>query len=242
MQLESLLPSERVNRLFGELVKYSISNKKITLSNNEIDELQKLCSESEYELEKYWASRILKSKAPVEELHKFPYIQNYKKLTKMEWHGLLGCSEHTAHTVLFIGGGPLPLTAILLAELYNVEVTILEKNPEAVTQSRQLLKEIHLDRKVTVLCVDATQFTEYSHFNVIFVAALAGVEGTTKSKILKSIKRDTKYGSHILVRSSWGTRELLYRPIDSTVYKLFHPLIEVRPHNDIVNSVVIFQT
>lgn len=236
--LQSLSPSPKVNKLFSKLVLLSLQDQKITLSSNHLHNLQKICGQAEYELEKYWAKRIINNQKAFNE---FPYIDNYQKLTKMEWHSLLGCSMHTKHNVLFVGGGPLPLTAIVLAQRYDLSVTVIEKEQEAVDLSRNLIQKLALKHKVTIIHQDALRFRCYSDFNVIFVAALAGVDSSIKKEILDHIKTCSKKGTHLIARSSWGSRGLLYRPLDTKLFCEFNTLVEVRPHNDIVNSIVIFE-
>lgn len=239
--LESYKPSKNVNTLFSKLVKVALTEgSSSSLTANELTNLQRICSLSEFELEKHWAEKLITNKKPLDEIESFPYINNYRKLTKMEWYSLLSCSKHEDHNILFVGGGPLPLTAIILASEYDNKVTILEKDDEAANISMQLITKLKLSDKINVIKIDASKFDGYKNFNVIMVAALAGINKNVKKKILSKIKSQSKNGIHVLARSSWGMREILYRPIDSDIFKLFKTEIEVRPHNDIVNSVIIF--
>lgn len=241
IKLKKYKPSKVVNKLFTELVGEAInSDNLITLSSNQLNRLQKICSLSEFEMELYWARKIISSKNPDLTLSKFPYIDNYKKLTKMEWFSLLGCTNHNSHNILFVGGGPLPLTAILLSLDFGMNVTILEKDKSASYISKKLIEKLRLDSSIKVIHQDATKYLDYSNYNIIIVAALAGADSNTKRIILKRINRYIKTGSHIVARSSWGMRKILYRPIDRDAFSMFKTVIEVRPHNDVVNSVVIF--
>lgn len=241
VSLKSLKPSKSVNQAFSNLVSYALNPQNdLSLNQKQISKLQMICSEAEYELEKYWVNKILKSKDPKKTLEDFPYINNYRKLTQMEWDTLLSCTTHTSHKILFAGGGPLPLTAIILAQHYVDKVTVIDVDKEACDLAIQLTNKLGLDKKIEFIHTDASNFGHYSDFNVILVAALAGVESKTKEKILKKIKINSKPQTHILARSSWGLREILYRPIEKDLYKLFNPIVEVHPQNDVVNSVVVF--
>lgn len=239
--LNNYKPSKVVNSLFSKLVKVALKEgSSNSLTQSQLTNLQRICSLSEFELEKYWAKQITKSKKTLLKLENFPYINNYRKLTKMEWHSLLSCSKHNDHNILFVGGGPLPLTAIILASEYDKKVTVLEKDHDAVNISSELVRRLDLSDKIDVIEKDALEFVEYNNFNVIMVAALAGINKKTKESILSKIKSLSKIGTHVLARSSWGMREILYRPIDTKIFKLFKTEIEVKPHNDIVNSIIIF--
>lgn len=239
--LKNYKPSKTVNSLFAELVKVALNDRDFNvLDSNKLKKLQRICSLSEFELEKNWANKIIKSSNAFLTLDHFPYVDNYRKLTKMEWYSLLSCSKHGDHNVLFVGGGPLPMTAIILASEYNKKVTILEKDTEAVEISKKLIKHLNLHNMINIIKSDASEFVNYRKFSVIIVAALAGVDKKIKKEILSRIHEQAKISTHVLARSSWGMREILYRPIDKDVFKLFKTEIEVRPHNDIVNSVIIF--
>lgn len=241
--LNDLSPSEKVNFLFSQLVEKSLEegDKNTTLTKSETAKLQLICARAEYEMEKYWAKRILEAIDSNNELLKFPYYSNYEKLTQMEWFSLLSCTKHIKHKAIFVGSGPLPLTAIVLAKKYTSTVTVLDVDKEACELSRKLIKKLGLEKKIRVINEDGVNFESYKEYNLIFIAALAGVDIKTKENILKKIRKDTEKGIHILARSSWGMREILYKPLDKKLFKLFKPIIEVRPHNDVVNSVIVFE-
>ncbi len=222
-------------------VSRSGDQKKTGLTSGEMLKLQKVCSAAEYELEKFWTAKILASKNPKAALRKFPYHGNYVKLTQLEWLSLLGCTSHRDHKVVFVGGGPLPLTAILLAQVYGKHVTIVEKEKEAAVLSAKLCRALGLQKQVSIVNVAAEDFTGYKKFNTFFVAALAGLERRTKSAIIAKIQKLAPAHSHILARSSWGSREILYRPFDLALHRT-KAIVEVRPHNDVVNSFYIMHT
>ncbi len=241
ISLKSFRPSKETNQVFSKLVSYTLNPKNsISITKTQINKLQKMCSESEYELEKYWANKIINADDPKDALSQFPYYSNYTKLTQLEWHTLLSCSHHNNHNVVFAGGGPLPLTAIVMVKNYVKKVTVLEVDKTAYNLSLQLVKKLGLSKKVTIVNTDAASFKDYSKFNVIVVAALAGVNKNAKIGIFHKIKKESSPESHILARSSSGLREMLYRPIDKSFYKMFKPVVEVHPQNDVVNSVIVF--
>jgi nicotianamine synthase len=242
LALENYRPSEKVNRLFTQLVQYVLNpESKNILKKGEVEKLQRTCQKAEYELEKYWAQKIIHGADARALIREFPYFENYVKLAQLEWSSLLSCTTHRMHNICFVGGGPLPLTAIILAETHGQAVTVLDKDRRACGISRKLIQRLDLDEKISVVEADACAYEDYGKFNVIMVAALAGMEKREKEKILLNIKRYAGQETHILARSSWGARELLYRPLDSKFSKLFHPVMEVIPQNDVINSIVIFK-
>jgi len=241
--LTDLSPSTTVNRLFSELVSLAISDlERHKLAISKLNHLQQICSASEYELEKYWANRIVNSKNPKLELVKFPYFQNYLDLTKLEYFSIKGCTEHEVHHYLFVGGGPLPMTAIVLAKIYGVRVTIIDYDKQACKISEELISKLELGDLIYIVNQDGAVFNDYGKYDVVFVAALAGIDKNIKANILKQIKLTSRPDTHILARSSWGNRQLLYKSLGKEVYKMFTPVIEVHPQNHIVNSVIVMKT
>lgn len=241
MALNDLTPSKEVNSLFSQLVKYALTSSKNKFTKAQINSLQLISSKAEFELERFWTEKIVQSKNPKKTLSKFPYLKNYQKLTQIEWYSLLSCTSHKKHNILFAGGGPLPLTAIVLAEKYNQHITILDIDKTACELAIRVVKSLKLEKRIKIINSDASCFADYKNFNVIMIAALAGTTKYVKQEILKQIKSTSLKGTHILARSSFGARELLYRPLDKKLYKFFTPILEVRPLNDVVNSAIIFK-
>lgn len=242
-RLENLFPNDEVNSLFSELVKLSLDDQLThDLSENEISQIQKLSSQSEYLMEVYWANKIINSDDPVNELKNFWYYDNYVDLTRMEWNGLISCNPDIHEKqVLFIGSGPLPLTAILLARDYDCNITLLDIESEAIELSKKLITALGLIDKFSFIKADASVFHGYSDFNVIFVAALAGIDNHTKDQIVLNINNNASIDSNILMRSSYANRKILYKPISENIFKILKPIMEIRPYNEVVNSVLIFK-
>ncbi|WKZ25672.1 MAG: nicotianamine synthase family protein [bacterium] len=238
-KLKSFKPSERVNGIFTDLVNLAlVANHQLKVGAKDYELLQKSASSAEYELEKHWSSKIIKNGY---ELKNFPYYNNYLELTKVEWNSLLSCKTHHNHNVLFIGSGPLPLTAIILARDYNCDITIIDISSKAIDLSRKLIKKIGLNDKITAINADALSFQLYKNFDVIYLAALAGIDRGVKRKILKKIRLDSIKGVHLIARSSFGNREMLYKPLSNNDIEGFKLDLEVRPYNGIVNSFLILR-
>jgi nicotianamine synthase len=240
-QLKDFSPGEKVNDSFSRLVQLAMKyDKKIELCEDKKQHLQQLSAEAEYQLEKYWADKIINSVDPVKELETFPYFKNYQDLTTLEYNSLHSCVAHKDHKFIFIGGGFLPLTSMVLASKYNTPSTIIDIDKEVTAKSRILIKVLKLDHLIDIQN-SAGQTFNYQNYNIIFVAALAGLDSETKTEIFNQIKSTAPKGSHIVARSSWNNRELLYRPIDESIYKSFTPIIKVDPFHDVINSVVILE-
>jgi nicotianamine synthase len=238
-----LRPSEAVNALFARLVRVALSPEVQAhdLSCDDVARLQALCGAGEYELERFWVEETLAAADPPAALRRFPYFQNYVNLTRLEWSSLTACQRHRSHSILFCGGGPLPLTAILLARNYGIRSMVIDNCPDAVELSTRLVEALGLGGAIEIVHADARAYGSFEDYNTIFVAALAGVDDAAKADIFRRIRLEAPEDAHVMARSSWGNRTLLYRPLPRTIYDELVPVAEVRPPGDIVNSIVIFR-
>jgi nicotianamine synthase len=240
LALKNLKPCFRVNRLFSELVTLVLDPKtKNTLKIAEVEKLQLISSQAEYELEKYWAKRIVKSDDPQKTLDDFPYYRNYEQLVQLERLVSEATITKLQYSLLLVGGGPLPLTAILLSKKTFKRIVVLEIDHEAFLLSSTLIKKLGLDKKIKIIHIDAQVFPGYQSFDWIVVSVLAGIERGVKKGILDQIAKNLHSEARVLVRSSWGSRCLLYRPVSFSWLRKFRVLVEIKPHNEIINSTFV---
>lgn len=238
-QISDFKPSPEVNTLFTSLVSWAVDIKESEgdmLSEEDKEDLRSICSTAEYEMEKYWAQKILEGQS----IKDFWYYKNYSELTHLEWSSICYCKEHR-HKVLFIGGGPLPMTSIILALEHGIESIVLEKDEEAYSLSKEVIKRIGLEKDIKVLQADAFTYSKYHDFNTIFVASLVGASDDEKIKLFENIKINSDKHVHLIVRSAWGKREYLYKKIPDEIFSIFKPIIKIDPYTDIVNSVLILK-
>jgi len=236
-----LSPTHTINSLFSTLVSYALTSKPIPVPEAVIQNIQHIASRGESALESYWSTRIAKSKDPWLELLKFPYIGNYKQLISLEWKIVQNCANHDNHSILFCGGGPLPISAILLAHIYHQSVTVIDTDLEAVKQARALIDSMKLNEYISVIHADIHSYTSLSTYSLIYVAALVGKNDAEKEAVFSHLKNSVSPNTHILTRSSWGNRTLLYPPLPQTIQKLFQTYSEFVPSAPIINSVVLLQ-
>lgn len=240
--LTTLRPSPETNQAFSNLVTFCLTaeEKDITLSPKDITTLQELSSLAESEMETYWAKRIIASQNPNEELLHFWYYTNYSMLTDLEY-------KHTSlirndlKKILFVGGGPLPLSSILLCQKYNLRCTILEKDQASSDLATQLIEALGLSESISIKTINAAEYTNYNQFDSIIIAALVGNTPAIKDTIIRTIHANMEKDSLLLCRHAHGARKLLYPPISSSTIKEMKPIIEVAPSHSIINSFFILQ-
>jgi nicotianamine synthase len=240
--LPTLKPSPATNEAFSKLVRFCLTAKPedITLKSVDIAKLQHLSAKAESEMEIYWAKKIITSKDPNKELLAFWYYKNYTDLVDLEYSHFSLLKKNIAN-VLFVGGGPLPLTAILLSQKYELSCTVLENDKESYELGRKLVASLGLENKIIVQYIDALEYSSYAMFDVVYVASLVGTTPLSKHKIITSTHDKMKSGALLLCRSSHGVRTLLYAPVPNMTLEYLPPTTEVRPSNSIINSFVILQ-
>ena len=166
LKLDSLKPSKKTNDAFSDLVKFCENNNDVSLKKDQIQKLRALSSVAEYEMEVYWAKKILGSKDSNKELEKFWYYENYEQLVDLEYSNIT-CLYKKVRNILFIGGGPLPLTAIVLCRKYNLSCTILERDLNSHSTSVKLVEKLGLSDRIKIINIDAESYSGYRKFDII---------------------------------------------------------------------------
>lgn len=238
-RLENLRPDKKVNSVFSNLVKLATSFEKKEVELKSF--FQVAAAKAEVEMEKYWAKKIIESVNPQSTLEEFWYYQNYLDLTKLEFGSLALCHDHKMHNnVLLVGSGPLPLTGIFLARNHGCTVTFLDVNNDSLKLSEDLCEKLGI-KNVNFIPADAVTFPDYHKFDTIIIAAMIESKKIAKEKFINQLSKKVKRHTHILIRSAFHNRELLYKKLDVTKITGLHPILEVRPKNQIVNSFHVFE-
>jgi len=252
---DTLTPCPAVDTLFGELVELCLRTDgapaRTVLHDPGIRRLRpdlvRLCSEGETLLERAWARRVLASRDPWAEIEAFPYRENYEQLTRMEVHALAGsgCPVRDLRRVCVLGGGPLPLTALMLHRLLSAEVTVVDRDPRAVELSDGLVRRLVPGGDLRVEHADAARGHDMDRVldghDLVVLAALVGSDRPSKQGCLRAIGGALPPGAHILIRSADGLRSLLYPVVHCCDVREcgLVPRILVHPLGEVVNSVLV---
>ncbi|RZU53454.1 nicotianamine synthase [Krasilnikovia cinnamomea] len=250
-----LAPSPVVNALFADLVDACVhadaEDVPSVLSDPRItgvrSDLIRLCAQGESLLENAWARRVLAADHPGAETAEFPYLGNYEQLARLELHALAGAGHRpeTTRRLCFVGGGPLPLSAILLYRALGIRVTVVDRDREAVELSRRLVDRLVPAEQISVVLADAASPSDIARAvadcDVVVVAALVGPTRAQKRAALRAIGRSVEPGTHVLIRSADGLRTLLYPTVDiSDVQDAgLAPELLLHPLGEVVNSVLV---
>jgi hypothetical protein len=244
----SLVPGAEVDGAFGRLVELVLAlggaEAAAVLADPTVQairpRLQRLCAAGETELERAWATRITTSRCPTRELERFPYVENYRLLTRLEWSVVTGVGPcgWRPRRVAFVGSGPLPLSSVLLARDHGAVVDSFDRDRRAVRQARDLLDALALPG-VRVLEADALRCPDLRPYDVVMVAALVGDTPSAKRAALGQVQARMRPGALLAARSAHAARSLLYPVLDLDALADFELLSVVHPLNQVINSIVV---
>ncbi|XP_021898859.1 nicotianamine synthase [Carica papaya] len=248
--LDSLKPSKHVNTLFTQLVHACIPPTPIdvnTLSSTLQEtrfKLIKLCAQAETLLESHFSS-ILASfdDNPLHHLTIFPYYSNYLKLGHLEFNILNQHVLHAPTRVAFVGSGPLPLTSIVLASFHLAKASFhnYDIDPSANSMAQRLVSpDPDLSSRMffhTCDIMDVT--TELKDYDVVFLAALVGMDKEEKVRVIDHLAKFMAPGSILMLRSAHGARAFLYPIVETCDLRGFEALSVHHPTDEVINSVVV---
>jgi hypothetical protein len=244
--LERLDPGPEVDALFGRLVALAtrapLPDDDLVLRDPVLraiaPRLHLLCARGETALERRWAGTVATSADPAATLRAFPYHANYRQLVRLEWHAMVGATGRPPHRVAFVGSGPLPLSALLLATHHGVRVEGIARDGDAVTGARRVTAALGV-AGVTFRAEDVLASIDLDGYDAVVVAALVGLDADAKRRILDHLAAHLRPGALLVARSAHGTRALLYPEIDLAAVAPFELLAVLHPYGPVINSVVL---
>ncbi|KAL4028893.1 hypothetical protein IC575_012105 [Cucumis melo] len=255
--LSSLKPCKNVDTLFTQLVLtcsqqppaapigFDVASLSQPLQAMRAHLIQ-LCAKAEALLELHFSSLLASSfHHPISNLSIFPYYSNYLKLSLLEFDILRSHSRRLPNKVAFVGSGPLPLSSIVLASIH-LKGTIFHNfdiDPTANTMASQLVcSDPDLSQRMIFHTKDVMEVTKgLKDYEVVFLAALVGLEEEEKGRVLKHLGKHMAAGSYLMLRSAHGARAFLYPVVDICTVEAsgFEILSVFHPTDEVINSVVI---
>ncbi|KAL3620666.1 Nicotianamine synthase 3 [Castilleja foliolosa] len=244
--LDTLNPSPTVDELFNQLVTLCIPPHPIDVTKLCPDtqtirtKLITLCGHAEGLLEKHYSTILSSFTHPLHHLHLFPYYQNYLKLASLESDLLRPHCPNPAR-IAFLGSGPLPLTSILLASLH-LKSTIFHNfdmdQTANVMAERLVGPDPDLSRRMSFFTNDVMDVS-LGGYDVVFLAALVGMEIEEKVKVVEHLARSMDPGAVLVARSAHGARAFLYPVVETRHLRGFEVVSVFHPTDEVINSVVV---
>lgn len=240
-----LRPGGRADDVFERLVRLVLTasddDARRTLTDPDVraltPRLRELCARGECELEAHWAEQIGASPHPHAELNEFPYLGNYRLLSRMEVDAITSVANHQVRSVAFAGSGPLPLSSLYYAQDLGVHVDNIDHDPAAIDASRRLAKALgRHDLRIHHADVATVDLRGY---DVVVLAALVGATAAEKATLVHQVAASMTPGALLLVRSTRGMRTLLYPDVDLEPIPGLDVLTAVHPAGEVINSAIV---
>ncbi|PKL67926.1 MAG: methyltransferase [Methanobacteriales archaeon HGW-Methanobacteriales-1] len=184
-------------------------------------------------LETEKALEILEADDPWKVLESFHFYKRYEKLIRNE---AILSQLYGMENMVFIGGGPLPLTLIMINQFFGINGTSIELSPEIADISLRVLEKLGLDSEINVVCGDETKLKNID-CDMVMVAALA----EPKKRVFSNVKKFTRPNAKIVYRTYTGMRAILYAPVTEEDLQGFVTLNSVLPSGKVNNTSVLIK-
>lgn len=234
-----------VDAAFGELVgmalrhRGSVADEVIRALGSDVGRVRTVCARGESELERHWAERVAAADRPWSELASFPYAQNYDDLVDLELSIVRGLGGAPCRIVM-IGSGPLPLTGIRFACRHRVDTVLVDRDPDSSAEGEAVVHALGLSGRIASVCADAGRDDlDLRDADLVVHGALVGVDADEKHAMLAALSASMRPGAQVVIRSAAGLRALLYPPVAVDAATGLATQVEVHPHHDVVNSIVV---
>lgn len=212
----------------------------LDIKGEDVKKIRDFCNVSECSHEMIWANQIINSLNPKIELRKFSAYKYYKKLISIEMKSINYFMPQNNIRAVFVGGGAVPMSSILLAEKYGISSIVLEIDKKVINLSKKLIKTLELSDKIKVINIAGEEF-DFKGFDLIIVAVMAGIDLKTKQLILNRIKNTADQKALILARSSYGKIKYIYQSLPKNIFTKFNLLLYVKPYKEVQVSHYIFE-
>ena len=213
------------------------------LEKKKYDKILKVYTQKFDVLRDFYSQRILKQeKIKAREIMKMKDITLKKILDKMDYADFIGVIKKESKLgkitpktkVLFLGSGPIPLTAILLRHFKKCKVDCVDRDKACVNISKRLIGKLNLSKDIKIFHLDAQNISSKG-YDVIILAALIA----PKEKIIKSILKKSQKDVRVLVRGGENLGKMFYSGINKKLIGKGHVKGSVRYHQGRIRSFLI---
>jgi nicotianamine synthase len=186
-----------------------------------------------YDLERYWATMLLEK--PGSSLSDYPKYEQYLLRADVEFHLLNTIATHQIGTILFVGCGPLPVTAIILADKFNITADYLDVSLDALSVAKAIHQRFFPQRQARWYHTDILKFNDFRAYDAVMVAASVGRDEANSTAILQHLSTAMTPGQYLVLRPPYLLEKLLLSGItlsDLVGFKLYRA--ELASEDDIL--------
>ncbi|KAF0915431.1 hypothetical protein E2562_036282 [Oryza meyeriana var. granulata] len=240
-KLPSLSPSAEVDLLFTDLVMSCVPASPVDVAKlgpeaqRMREELIRLCSTAEGQLEAHYSDMLAAFDNPLDHLGRFPYYSNYVNLSKLEYELLVRYVPNIAPSrVAFVGSGPLPFSSVVLAAHHLPDALFdnYDRCGAANERAKKLFRaDEDLGARMAFHTADVASLKEeLGAYDVVFLAALVGMAAEEKAEVIAHLGAHMADGAALVVRSA---RLPDIRRGGFDVRAVYHP------DDEVINSVIV---
>ncbi len=185
--------------------------------------------------EVHLAETLLESSDPWETLKSFPLYPRYKALVENQIElDRIGSDKR----LVFIGGGPVPSSLILLNHLAGVRSVGLDVSEEACNWSRKIIQRLGLEKEIDIVRGDETRLREID-WDIILVAAMADPKERIFRNLRHILQERDKRDALVFFRTYTGMRTILHVPVTEDEIKGFRIVKTFYPMGRVNNTTVV---
>ena len=205
-----------------------------------VPDIRRIRATYEYRLELGWALQAINSKNPRYELQSYTHYTRNKALADSDIEMIRSALDgRIAGSILFVGCGPFPISAIIMARYFNVRIDCIDSNREACQFAVKVAQKVGMIECLNISCCDVIQKRDLAKYDVIVIAALVGISMPLKSSIIRHVLAQMKSGSGLLARTATGLRRLFYAEIRERQLSRFVVCHNASTENDVLASSLI---
>ncbi len=193
-------------------------------------------SRAEYEMELYFSDLFLSDPNFTEDsLNDFWYLQNYIDLVDLELETIT-LPKQADKEVVFIGSGPLPLTAIIMAQKTGMHMTCLDLDEYAIIRGHELTKKLGISDKIQYKQSAGHEY-DYKDAALVMIASLVG----NKEEVLNTIQNTADEPPQVAIRSAEGLHALLYEPVTPSILDDFNMCVQKQTRQEprVINTTLM---
>ena len=199
-------------------------------------QLLKGLSQAEYEMELFFSDKFLQNPNFEEKnLEEFWYLQNYIDLVDLELEKM-PLDNMQGREIVFIGSGPLPLTAIIMGQKTGLNITCLDMDAAAIERGRILTDKLGMAEQIhfTQRAGHAYNFKDSA---LVMIASLVDDKGA----VLHAIENTAETLPKVAMRSATGLHALLYDPVTPSILDDFNMCVQnvTRQTPDVINTTIV---
>ena len=193
-------------------------------------------SRAEYEMELYFSDLFLDNPNFTEDnLNDFWYLQNYIDLVDLELETITLPAQKDKE-VVFIGSGPLPLTAIIMAQKTGMNITCLDMDEAAIARGHDLTEKLGISDHIQYKQSAGHEY-DYKNTALVMIASLVG----NKEDVLNTIQNTADELPQVAIRSAEGLHALLYEPVTTSILDDFNMCVQKQTRQEprVINTTLM---